>query len=253
MNPLKFAACLEDLRSWAAKLKRGERAVMYGSVARGIARGESDLDLFLVAPRARHDALAQELFLLGARHDVTISPFLVERSGLAGLDRQFLESVTRDGVALKGLPLDPTVRDAGPPTPLPCDPLPGPPRPEDEGEARERTLRISDLAPIQEGEVRDGSRGVPEPRRREEARTRDGARAREGVAGPGGLDPEVPGEAMGVHGVGAGAVKAVEASVESERTSTRYFHRPRAIGHRSLHPLEHGALGLEERLRRQDG
>jgi len=109
MNPLKFAACLEDLRSWAAKLKRGERAVMYGSVARGIARGESDLDLFLVAPRARHDALAQELFLLGARHDVTISPFLVERSGLAGLDRQFLESVTRDGVALKGLPLDPTV------------------------------------------------------------------------------------------------------------------------------------------------
>ena len=109
MNPLKFAACLEDLRPWAAKLKRGERAVVYGSVAKGVAGGESDLDVFLVAPRARHDALARELFLLGARHDVTISPFLVERSGLAGLDRQFLESLARDGVALKGPPLGPTV------------------------------------------------------------------------------------------------------------------------------------------------
>ena len=95
MNPPKFAACLEDLRRWAAKLKRGERAVVYGSVAKGVAGGESDLDVFLVAPRARHD--------------VTISPFLVEPSGLAGLDRQFLESVARDGVALRGSPLDPTV------------------------------------------------------------------------------------------------------------------------------------------------
>src|SRR3989337_132843 len=109
MNPPKFSACLEDLRRWAAKLKRGERAVVYGSVAKGVAGGESDLDVFLVAPRARHDALARELFLLGARHDVTISPFLEEPSGVAGLDRPFLESVARAGGALRGPPLDPTV------------------------------------------------------------------------------------------------------------------------------------------------
>ena len=110
MNPPKFAACIEDMRTWAAGQSDVEAAIAYGSVARGTAGEESDLDLLLLAPKARHEALAHELFLLGARHDVTISPYLVERGSLGDLDPQFVESVTRDAIPLKGPPLEPTVR-----------------------------------------------------------------------------------------------------------------------------------------------
>ena len=109
MNPPKFAACLEDVRAWAAGRKDVAGAIAYGSVARGTATEESDLDFLVLAQRDRHEALARELFLLGARRDVTISPYLVDRRELADLDPQFVESVTRDGIALKGPPLDPTV------------------------------------------------------------------------------------------------------------------------------------------------
>ncbi len=111
MNPPKFTACLEDVRTWAAGRDGVQAVVAYGSVARGTAEEESDLDLLVLAPKARHEALARQLFLLGARHDVTISPYLVARGELADLDPQFVESVTRDGIPLKGPPLEPTVRE----------------------------------------------------------------------------------------------------------------------------------------------
>jgi len=110
MNPSKFASCLEDVQAWAAGRESVEAVVAYGSVARGTAGEESDLDLLILAPRGRHEALARDLFLLGARHNVTIGPYLVDPGDLEDLDPQFVESVTRDGIPLKGPPLDPTVR-----------------------------------------------------------------------------------------------------------------------------------------------
>jgi len=85
MNPQKFAACLADLHEWAGRLRRTERLIVYGSVARDTAAEESDLDVLIVCRRDRHEALAHELFLLGARYDVTVSPFLVEPAELAGM------------------------------------------------------------------------------------------------------------------------------------------------------------------------
>ena len=52
MNPPKFAACIEDMRTWAAGQSDVEAAIAYGSVARGTAGEESDLDLLLLAPKA---------------------------------------------------------------------------------------------------------------------------------------------------------------------------------------------------------
>src|SRR5439155_26389249 len=57
-----------------------------------------------------HEELARDLYRIGARHDVTVSPYLVERTELETLDPQFLESVVRDGVVLKGKPLAPSLR-----------------------------------------------------------------------------------------------------------------------------------------------
>jgi predicted nucleotidyltransferase len=110
MNPPNFEDCLRDIRRYLAERHEVRSAILYGSVALSTAGLESDLDLLVVAPRDVHDEVAQDLFRIGAKYDVTVSPYLVERAELDTLDPQFLESVTRDGVALKGRPLDPSVR-----------------------------------------------------------------------------------------------------------------------------------------------
>ncbi len=77
-------------------------AVLYGSVALGMAGPDSDLDLMIVASRDIHEALAQDLYRIGARYDLTVSPYLVEGVELKSLDPRFLEAVKRDGIARKG-------------------------------------------------------------------------------------------------------------------------------------------------------
>jgi len=110
MNPSKFEDCLRDVRRYLTERRDVSSALVYGSVAVGTAGPDSDLDLLVVAPRDGHTELARDLFRFGARHDVTVSPYLVERAELETLDPQFLESVTRDGVAIKGRALDPSIQ-----------------------------------------------------------------------------------------------------------------------------------------------
>ena len=109
MNPPKFKECLDELERWAAGRRDIEMAVIYGSVARDTAVDESDLDILLVA-RAKHQRLlAREIHVIGDRHDVAVSLYIVERGEMGGLNPQFIESLAKDGIALKGDPLDPTV------------------------------------------------------------------------------------------------------------------------------------------------
>ena len=109
MNPPRFRACIEEITDYLSMRDEVEKAVIYGSAAMGTAGEESDLDLFLIAPKARHDQIAQRLFDIGARHGITVSPYTLTAGEIQGLDRQFLESIARDGVVLKGEPLDPTL------------------------------------------------------------------------------------------------------------------------------------------------
>jgi len=110
MNPAKFDDCLLEVQRYLKDQTDVKSAMMYGSVALGKARPDSDLDLMIIAPRNRHEDLARDLYRIGARYDVTVSPYLVERTELESLDPQFLESVVRDGVVLKGKPLEPSLR-----------------------------------------------------------------------------------------------------------------------------------------------
>ena len=110
MNPVKFENCLREVQRYIADRREVKSALVYGSVAVETAQPESDLDLLIVAPRDSHEELARDLYRIGARHDVTVSPYLVERTELETLDPQFLESVVRDGVVLKGKPLAPSLR-----------------------------------------------------------------------------------------------------------------------------------------------
>lgn len=110
MNPPKFAECLEDVRAYLGQRREATSALVYGSVAVGTAGPESDLDLLVLASADAHEELARDLFRIGARHGVSISPYLVDRSELARLDPQFLESLARDGIPLKGKALDLSLR-----------------------------------------------------------------------------------------------------------------------------------------------
>jgi len=111
MNPAKFDSCLGDVQRYLEERREVKSVLVYGSVALGTAKPDSDLDLMIVAPRNHHEELARDLYRIGARHDVTVSPYLVERTELESLDPQFLESVTRDGIVLKGKALEPSVRE----------------------------------------------------------------------------------------------------------------------------------------------
>jgi len=111
MNPRRFDACLVDVRGYLAGLREVEKAIVYGSVALGTAGPDSDLDLLILTSGDRQEELVRNLYRVGAQHDVTISPYLVTREDLARLDPQLLESVARDGVVVKGQPMDPSLAD----------------------------------------------------------------------------------------------------------------------------------------------
>src|SRR5467141_2567993 len=110
VNPTKFENCLRETVLYLEDRRDVKSVLLYGSVAVGTAGPESDLDLLIVSPRDSHEELALELYRIGARYDVTVSPYLVEPTELESLDPQFLESVLRDGVVLKGKPLEPSLR-----------------------------------------------------------------------------------------------------------------------------------------------
>ncbi len=110
MNLAKFDGTLREARAYLENRREVTSALVYGSVAVGTAGPESDLDLLIIAPRDSHEELARDLYRIGARYDVTVSPYLVERTELESLDPQFLESIVRDGVVLKGKPLEPSLR-----------------------------------------------------------------------------------------------------------------------------------------------
>ncbi len=109
MNPPKFKECLDEFERWAAGRSDIEMAVAYGSVARETAVDESDLDILVVAPAKHHRSLAREMRVIGDRHDVSVSLYIVERGEMGGLNPQFVESLARDGIALRGGNVDPTV------------------------------------------------------------------------------------------------------------------------------------------------
>jgi hypothetical protein len=109
MNPPKLQACIEEIRGYLSGLGEVEKAVIYGSAALGTAGESSDLDLFVIAPRSRHEPIAQKLYDIGAGHGVTVSPYMLTAREIVSLDMQFLESIARDGIVLKGEPLDPTL------------------------------------------------------------------------------------------------------------------------------------------------
>lgn len=102
MNPTRFTAAVEAVRTELMALPGVASAVLFGSAARGTAREESDIDLLIeCAPEVR-DRVREALYRAGDCFGVRFSPVFYQDSERHLFDTQFLESIVRQGRALFG-------------------------------------------------------------------------------------------------------------------------------------------------------
>jgi len=102
MIPAKFTAAIEAVRAELQALPGIGSVILFGSVARGTAHEESDVDLMIVCDHDVRDRARKILYRVGDRFGVTFSPVFYRDSERQLFDTQFLESIVRQGRALFG-------------------------------------------------------------------------------------------------------------------------------------------------------
>jgi len=113
MNPPKIDRAVKALRELLAREPTVRSAVLFGSCARGTARDDSDIDVLVFASGRRADRLREAIHDLESAYDVNVSPVVLREDEIDRLDRQFLDSVLREGVPLAGPPPTASLRDLG--------------------------------------------------------------------------------------------------------------------------------------------
>ena len=102
MNPPKIERAIRALKDRLAHEPAVRSAVLYGSAARKVAREDSDIDVLVLVSGGRVDRLRDGIHDIESAFDVRISPLVLRADEVGRLDRQFLDSVLRDGVPLAG-------------------------------------------------------------------------------------------------------------------------------------------------------
>ena len=102
MNPARFTAAIEAVRAELTALPGIKSVVLFGSVARGTAHEESDIDLLIECDPEFRDPVRKTLYRIGDRFDITFSPVFYRDSERQLFDTQFLESIVRHGRVLFG-------------------------------------------------------------------------------------------------------------------------------------------------------
>ncbi len=106
MNPPRFAEAIQAAARDLAKVPGVRSVVLFGSAARGNATEDSDIDLFIDADRSAEDRSWKTLVALDRRFSVRFSVVFYRPGEREAFDKQFLESIVRQGRALVGdLPL----------------------------------------------------------------------------------------------------------------------------------------------------
>jgi len=111
MNPENIDRAVDALRHLLQGEQDVQSAVLYGSVARGTARSDSDIDILILVPGGPTARLREAIHDIESTFDVNISPILLPPDHVDRLDRQFLDSVLREGIPLAGRPLRVTLDD----------------------------------------------------------------------------------------------------------------------------------------------
>ena len=111
MNPPTIDRAIEALRALLGRASGVRSAVLYGSCARGTAREDSDIDIVVVVSEGRVDRLREAIHDVESAFDVNVSPLVLRVNELDRLDRQFLDSLLREGVSLAGPPIAVSLQD----------------------------------------------------------------------------------------------------------------------------------------------
>ncbi|MGQ0797391.1 MAG: nucleotidyltransferase family protein [Methanobacteriota archaeon] len=102
MNPPRFEEAIRAAGMELAAIPGVRSAVLFGSAARGRAAEESDVDLFVDCDRDAEDAAWKILLALDRRFDVEFSVVFYRPEERDAFDKQFLESIVRQGRVLFG-------------------------------------------------------------------------------------------------------------------------------------------------------
>ena len=113
MNPPKIDRAIKVLRGLLAREPTVRSAILFGSCARGTARDDSDMHGPVLVSGRRVDRLREAIHDLESAYDVNVSPVVLREDEIDRLDRQFLDSVLREGTPLAGPPPTASLRDLG--------------------------------------------------------------------------------------------------------------------------------------------
>ena len=102
MNPPKVDRAIDALNGLFASERVVRSAILFGSCARGTARDDSDIDVLVLVSGGPVGSLRESIHDIESAYDVNVSPVVLRANEIDRLDRQFLDSVLREGVPLAG-------------------------------------------------------------------------------------------------------------------------------------------------------
>ena len=102
MNPPRFEEGIRAAARDLAAVPGVRSAVLFGSAARGSATEESDIDIFIECSPDAEDPAWKVLLALDRQFDVEFSVIYYRPEQRDALDKQFLESIVRQGRVLFG-------------------------------------------------------------------------------------------------------------------------------------------------------
>jgi len=102
MNPPRFEEGIRAAARELAAVPGVRSAVLFGSAARGSATEESDIDIFIECSPDAEDPAWKVLLALDRQFDVEFSVIYYRPEQRDALDKQFLESIVRQGRVLFG-------------------------------------------------------------------------------------------------------------------------------------------------------
>ena len=102
MNPAPFDAAVDAVQEQLRNIRGVTSLVLFGSVARGRAQEDSDIDLLIECDPESQDPARKVLYGLSGRFGMAFSPVFYRDSERHLFDTQFLESILRHGRVLFG-------------------------------------------------------------------------------------------------------------------------------------------------------
>lgn len=92
---------IEDIRKISMQNPDIETTIVFGSVARGKAGKESDVDVCIILSGDSKEDVSNQLLNIEKKHDRNINAIFTDKT-FKSLDRQFIETILREGIVIYG-------------------------------------------------------------------------------------------------------------------------------------------------------